>query len=57
MVFQRQMGYFRVFFCLFFLLIAAAFLSAGGTRDTVLSHADSLIDQRLYDEAIHLLNE
>jgi hypothetical protein len=57
MIFQRQMGHFRVFFCLFFLLIAAAFLSAGGTRDAVLSHTDSLIDQRLYDEAIHLLNE
>ncbi|MDR0312425.1 MAG: hypothetical protein LBI14_02385, partial [Treponema sp.] len=56
MIFQRQMGHFRGFFCIFSLFIATA-LFAGGGQDAVLLQADRLIDQRLFDEAIHLLNE
>jgi hypothetical protein len=39
-----------------FFLAASAFLYGGGTRDEVLSRADSLIENRKYDEAIQVLS-
>jgi hypothetical protein len=40
-----------------FLLAAAGPLYAGGAKDTVLSQADSLIDNKEYDDAIQILTE
>jgi hypothetical protein len=41
----------------FFLLAAAASLYGGGRRDSSLSRADELIEQKQYDEAIQLLTD
>ncbi|MDR1566820.1 MAG: hypothetical protein LBS48_06020 [Treponema sp.] len=47
----------RLLAAVLFLLAAAASLHAGGTRDTILSRADELIDNKQYDEAIQALTE
>jgi hypothetical protein len=48
---------FRLLAVVFFLLAAAASLYAGGGRDEVLSHADQLIENKQYDDAIQVLTD
>ena len=54
MIFRGQT---KIILGIFFLIAAAASLSAAGAQDTVLIQADQLIESKQYDEAVRILSD